>query len=910
MSFDPTKTYRSVVDIDGNIFAFQAGRYYDRYGNSFTTLPVNKEGYAPPTDVEITPEFLGDTLVINADASGTGNDWKYTIARPTGTMTAAQTLTLPATGGTAARTQDKLSAFAATTSAELAGVISDEEGTSGGFVRATGAALAPVSINGVTTDSTTNKPVTAASLNGGTLPASVTTLAATSLNGVTIDTTTNKPVTAASLAGGTLPASVTTLSATADSLVLNSDATEAAADWRYTVQRPAAGMTADATLTLPATSGTAARIEDKLSAFAATTSAELAGVISDEEGTSGGFVRATGCALAPVSINGVTTDSTTNKPVTAASLAGGTLPASITTLSATADSVLLNSDAAGSGADWTLTLTRPTSGMAAAATITLPTATGNLARTQDKLSVFAATTSSELAGVISDETGSGALVFATAPSFVAPTTLTAVSDVAAQGAELTTNGTFTGDASGWTLGTNWAYGTNNVILTLDGSAEGTLSQDVSVTSGKFYLIGWSQTSSIVGNGKLTPSLGATTGVAQINTGTGATTSFQILQAAATGSVALTFTPTDVTSTGTITVDTVTCTEITPIEASQVLKDTTAATQLEQRIARTTTGQNILIGTDAGKFVTTANKNVSLGYGALTKVTTGTQNVAIGAAALLNLTSTSNNIAIGTSALTAHIVGGSNIAVGTNALAADISGASNLAIGQQALAANVNGINNLGLGTQALTANTGGQNNVAVGLQSLQTVNTGSYNSGVGTNSGNDITSGTHNTCIGYATGYGITTGSGNTILGANVSGLSSSLASNIILASGTTGIIRARFDGTNWAFSGGIGYATGQGGTVTQITSRTTGVTLDKICGAITLVSAAGSTSWQSFTVTNSTVAATDTVIVNQKSGTDLNMIHVTAIADGSFQISFATTGGTTTEQPVFNFSVLKAVAA
>ena len=110
--------------------------------------------------------------------------------------------------------------------------------------------------------------------------------------------------------------------------------------------------------------------------------------------------------------------------------------------------------------------------------------------------------------------------------------------------------------------------------------------------------------------------------------------------------------------------------------------------------------------------------------------------------------------------------------------------------------------------------------------------------------------------------------------------------------------------------SGGLGYATGSGGTVTQITSRTTGVTLNKTNGAIELISAAGTTSWQTFTVTNSTVAATDTVIVSQKSGTDLNMIHVTAVAAGSFNISFATTGGTTTEQPVFNFAVIKAVTA
>jgi hypothetical protein len=112
------------------------------------------------------------------------------------------------------------------------------------------------------------------------------------------------------------------------------------------------------------------------------------------------------------------------------------------------------------------------------------------------------------------------------------------------------------------------------------------------------------------------------------------------------------------------------------------------------------------------------------------------------------------------------------------------------------------------------------------------------------------------------------------------------------------------------AVVGGIGYGTGSGGATTQLTSRTTGVTLNKTNGAITLVSAAGTATWQSFTVTNSTVAATDVVKVCQKSGTDLYMIHVTAVAAGSFRISFATTGGTTTETPVFNFAVIKAVVA
>jgi hypothetical protein len=108
----------------------------------------------------------------------------------------------------------------------------------------------------------------------------------------------------------------------------------------------------------------------------------------------------------------------------------------------------------------------------------------------------------------------------------------------------------------------------------------------------------------------------------------------------------------------------------------------------------------------------------------------------------------------------------------------------------------------------------------------------------------------------------------------------------------------------------GVGYATGAGGAVTQLTSRTTGVTLNKTTGAITLVSAAGTTVAATFTVTNSTVAATDVIILNQKSGTDLYDLMVTAVAAGSFNISFRTTGGTTTETPVFSFAVIKAVAA
>ena len=108
----------------------------------------------------------------------------------------------------------------------------------------------------------------------------------------------------------------------------------------------------------------------------------------------------------------------------------------------------------------------------------------------------------------------------------------------------------------------------------------------------------------------------------------------------------------------------------------------------------------------------------------------------------------------------------------------------------------------------------------------------------------------------------------------------------------------------------GIGYATGAGSTVTQGTSRTTAVVIAALSGAITLFSAAGTSAYTSFTVTNSTVAATDVIIVNQKSGTDKYEVFVTAVGAGSFQITFSDVSGTTTEQPVFNFAVIKGVTA
>ncbi len=104
----------------------------------------------------------------------------------------------------------------------------------------------------------------------------------------------------------------------------------------------------------------------------------------------------------------------------------------------------------------------------------------------------------------------------------------------------------------------------------------------------------------------------------------------------------------------------------------------------------------------------------------------------------------------------------------------------------------------------------------------------------------------------------------------------------------------------------GTGYATGAGGAVTQLTSRTTGVTLNTPAGAITMFSAAGSATPATFIVTDSTVSATDTILVSERSGTNLYILHVTSVSAGSFAVTFYTTGGVAVDAPVINFAVFK----
>lgn len=113
--------------------------------------------------------------------------------------------------------------------------------------------------------------------------------------------------------------------------------------------------------------------------------------------------------------------------------------------------------------------------------------------------------------------------------------------------------------------------------------------------------------------------------------------------------------------------------------------------------------------------------------------------------------------------------------------------------------------------------------------------------------------------------------------------------------------------GTGW-----IWYTTWAGWVVTQATSRTTWVTLAKPTWLITLFSTT-TTAWQvtTFTVTNSLVAVTDTVVVSMVTATWIYIPTVTKTVAWSFNISIYTPSAVATaEAPTVRFTVIKSVSA
>jgi hypothetical protein len=109
------------------------------------------------------------------------------------------------------------------------------------------------------------------------------------------------------------------------------------------------------------------------------------------------------------------------------------------------------------------------------------------------------------------------------------------------------------------------------------------------------------------------------------------------------------------------------------------------------------------------------------------------------------------------------------------------------------------------------------------------------------------------------------------------------------------------------------GYVAGEGGTVTQATSKSTGVTLSKKCGQITMNAAAlAADTTVTFTLTNTEIVATDIIILNHVSGGTAGSYLLNAQAgSGSASINVRNiTGGSLSEAIVIGFAIIKAVVS
>ena len=109
-----------------------------------------------------------------------------------------------------------------------------------------------------------------------------------------------------------------------------------------------------------------------------------------------------------------------------------------------------------------------------------------------------------------------------------------------------------------------------------------------------------------------------------------------------------------------------------------------------------------------------------------------------------------------------------------------------------------------------------------------------------------------------------------------------------------------------------FGYTAAAQGTVTQATSKSTAVTLNKSAGQITMNNAAlGATTNVTFTLNNSFISANDIIILNIASGATAGSYNcwVSGLSAGAVSITVRNiSGGSLSEAVVINFALIHCV--
>jgi len=111
-----------------------------------------------------------------------------------------------------------------------------------------------------------------------------------------------------------------------------------------------------------------------------------------------------------------------------------------------------------------------------------------------------------------------------------------------------------------------------------------------------------------------------------------------------------------------------------------------------------------------------------------------------------------------------------------------------------------------------------------------------------------------------------------------------------------------------------IGYAASAQGTVTQLTSKSTAVTLDKSAGRITMNNASLATATNAtFTLNNALISANDTVILTISGGqatAGSYNVFANSLTAGSVSITLRNiSGGTLSEAVVINYCIIHGAA-